>query len=79
MYMYLYMYTLVLVFKFIISVVVCIILTAGMDMQRFSDYLLMIITVLQMSGTLLDGLLFTMPACGYISHDAVNHTNYGSN
>ena len=80
-YMYLYMYILVLVFKFIVYVVVCIILTAGKDMQRFSDYSLMSTTVLQISGTLLDRLLFTGPACEYIhvSHDAVNHANYGSN
>ena len=43
-----------------------ILLTAGMDMLTSPGYSLMSVTFLQMSGTLLDGLLFTGPACEYL-------------
>ena len=42
------------------------ILTAGGEMLNSPDYSLMSITVLQMSGTMMDGLLFTMPASEYL-------------
>ena len=47
---------------------VCIyyILTAGMDMLTSSEYSLMSITVLQMPGPMMDGLLFTGPAGEYL-------------
>ena len=42
------------------------ILTAGMEVLTLPDYSLMSITVLQMSGTIMEILLFTGPACEYL-------------
>ena len=42
------------------------ILTAGVDMLASPDYSLMSITVLQMSGTMMEGLLFMWPASEYL-------------
>ena len=43
-----------------------IFLTAGMDILTSPGYSLMSITVLQMSGTIMERLLFTMPAGEYL-------------
>ena len=63
-----YMYTCILPNLCDLHDCVCMyyILTAGMDMLMLSEYSLMSITVLQMSGTIVDGLLFTGPAGEYL-------------